>query len=232
MQGHLLSQPGEIKTWTGRLVRPLEMNPGNISIIDIAVGLARAARFRGMTKQYYSVAEHSILVARRCRRPLQLAGLLHDAAEAYLGDVPSPLKQHESFAAYRQAERDIMRCVWLAFDVDLLGDDEIHTADRQQLELEMRHLQVDASPIQDASYLQRVQGGPDGIQCFAEMNATTFFLLTFVGIMNQSIIGPSVADQCHEAGMFLIRYARIDPAKVVLPPGWFEFGEVLHAKEN
>lgn len=65
--------------------------PDEIEITDIAMALANKCRFSGHT-QYFSVAEHSVCVAYRLPPHLRLAGLLHDAAEAYLGDIPSPIK--------------------------------------------------------------------------------------------------------------------------------------------
>lgn len=72
------------------------MNP-DIDLIrleDIAHGLAFNCRWNGATKQFYSIAEHSIRVSKRCiGREMQLSGLFHDAEEAYWGDMIKPLKE-------------------------------------------------------------------------------------------------------------------------------------------
>lgn len=84
-----------ILTWSGNVVRPFADNPGRLTIIDVAAGLSRISRFGGHCQPWYSVAEHSLLVSELMRphgRFGMLLGLLHDAAEAYLGDVPTPLK--------------------------------------------------------------------------------------------------------------------------------------------
>jgi 5'-deoxynucleotidase YfbR-like HD superfamily hydrolase len=80
-----------LETWSGYFYEFLDPKQEQIHIVDIAYALSNKARFSGHT-QFYSVAEHSVAVAKRLPKRLQLAGLLHDAAEAYLGDIPSPLK--------------------------------------------------------------------------------------------------------------------------------------------
>jgi hypothetical protein len=87
---------GWIETYTGRMVTPLQPDPGTLSITDIAYALANKCRYSGHTAMFYSVAEHSVLMAlfalnrgdRNCAR----WALLHDAVEAYIPDVPRPLK--------------------------------------------------------------------------------------------------------------------------------------------
>jgi hypothetical protein len=80
-----------LETASGRQYHFLDPQQDEICIEDIAFALSNKARFSGHT-QFYSVAEHSIAVSMRLPKHLRLAGLLHDAAEAYLGDIPSPLK--------------------------------------------------------------------------------------------------------------------------------------------
>lgn len=63
-----------------------------IDIEDIAIGLANTCRFGGQIKRWYSVAEHSIKVARMVPPEHKLVALLHDATEAYICDIPTPLK--------------------------------------------------------------------------------------------------------------------------------------------
>lgn len=79
----------------GRKFWPIDPSPDEVSIDDIAHALSNICRFGGRCSHFYSVAQHSVMVSRivaRTRPDLALHGLLHDAAEAYLGDVIAPLK--------------------------------------------------------------------------------------------------------------------------------------------
>lgn len=76
----------------------------HVSIDVIARALSRICRWGGHTREWYSVAQHSVLVSRCCSRDTALWGLLHDASEAYLGDVPRPVKDLPALAGYRALE--------------------------------------------------------------------------------------------------------------------------------
>ena len=81
-----------IETYTGKKVYPLRPDEETLCVEDIAHALALTCRFGGHCSEFYSVAQHSCLVSDLCPDGLKLAGLMHDAAEAYLGDVVSPIK--------------------------------------------------------------------------------------------------------------------------------------------
>jgi sialic acid synthase SpsE len=84
-----------------------------ITIEDIAHALSNQCRFSGHVERFYSVAQHSVLVASFSKN--KLAGLLHDASEAYLVDVPRPIKPE--FPAYAEIEKNIMQVIAKKYDL-------------------------------------------------------------------------------------------------------------------
>jgi hypothetical protein len=108
-----------IQTFTGRKVFPLDLKPEDIDELDIAHSLARLCRFNGHCREFYSVAQHSIHVASMLTPEFFLAGLLHDASEAYLGDLSRPLKVLPEFAFYRAAEERAMAAIARRFGFEL-----------------------------------------------------------------------------------------------------------------
>jgi hypothetical protein len=72
---------------------PLDPRTGDFDINDIAHGLAYTCRWGGQSDKFYSVAEHSVLVSRYVDAQHRFPALMHDAAEAYIGDIPRPLKR-------------------------------------------------------------------------------------------------------------------------------------------
>ena len=79
-------------TTTGRQFWPASPDPEQIQIEDIAHALSNLCRFGGHTREFYSVAQHSVLVSQNVPDDLRLVGLMHDATEAYCGDMIRPLK--------------------------------------------------------------------------------------------------------------------------------------------
>lgn len=81
-----------VATVSGRRIDLRDPQPEAFTLEDIAHGLGNVCRFSGQTRQFYSVAQHSIMVAELVPPEARLAALLHDASEAYIQDVPAPLK--------------------------------------------------------------------------------------------------------------------------------------------
>lgn len=125
-------------------VDPLNLAVEQVAIEDIARSLSHICRYGGHVPVFYSVAEHSLHVAAQVERcgglpELVLAALLHDASEAYLGDMVRPLKHISEMEAYRAAEDRATAVIAEAFrlDVDLFSHPLIKEADDGILAWEM-----------------------------------------------------------------------------------------------
>lgn len=81
-----------MQTWSGRAFYPLDPRADDIHIEDIAAHLSKLCRYVGATRFFYSVAKHCVLVSHLVPREMALWGLMHDAAEAYTGDLSRPMK--------------------------------------------------------------------------------------------------------------------------------------------
>lgn len=103
---------GWIQTSTGRKFYPLAPKVEDLDILDIARGLAMTCRYGGQTaRSFYSVAEHCVLVSRHVPPEYAREGLMHDTAEAYIGDMVRPLKHQPEMYEFRKAESAIEQCV-------------------------------------------------------------------------------------------------------------------------
>jgi hypothetical protein len=98
-----------IQTALGRQFWPIDPRADEVFIDDIAHALSMLCRFGGHCLRFYSVAEHSVLLSRAAAPENKRWALLHDASEAYLVDVPRPLKPF--LQGYQAAEEKIMRAV-------------------------------------------------------------------------------------------------------------------------
>ncbi|QMV19664.1 HD family hydrolase [Granulicella sp. 5B5] len=124
-----------IRTWTGKLIDLASPRIEDIDIYDIAHALAYINRFTGHTRASYTVAEHSVLCS-ACGAPEDaLEKLMHDATEAYLGDVSSPLKS--LLTEYQLLERRWMELVRQRFQLGALDSSEVKRIDHLALLAEM-----------------------------------------------------------------------------------------------
>ena len=109
-----------MQTYTQRQFWPLDPRPEEIDVLDIAHALSHLCRFAGHVTRFYSVADHCVRVSRLAApddRALALAGLLHDATEAYVVDVPRPLKRF--LPGYAEIEARVARCVEVRFGLEI-----------------------------------------------------------------------------------------------------------------
>lgn len=112
--------------------------PQDVRSLDIAHALSRIDRFGGHTSRRYSVAEHSVLVSKLVQPEHRLAALLHDAAEAYVGDMVAPLKA--MLPEFSVIERRIHQVICERFGVSAEIPEEVHHANRVALATEAQGL--------------------------------------------------------------------------------------------
>lgn len=118
-----------LQTYTGRQFWPMDPRADEVFIEDIAHSLAMQCRYAGHGMRFYSVAEHSVLIARAAPLEHALWGLLHDASEAYLVDVPRPVKRH--LAGYKEAEDRVTAAITAAFGLPAAMPGIIHEMDNR-----------------------------------------------------------------------------------------------------
>lgn len=131
-------------TRSGVSFHPLDPRPEEIVIDDIAHALSNVCRFGGHCRAHYSVAQHSVEVSRYLGKRhgdlLAKYGLLHDAAEAYMGDFIRPIKK--LMPSYKEAEDVLLRVILVKFGLDPNVPDEVKVADNVILACEARDLMV------------------------------------------------------------------------------------------
>jgi len=132
-----------LQTVSGRWVNPFDPDPEQLDPGDIARALANQCRFGGHSRVFYSVAQHSVIVSRLVEErggdaEDVFAALMHDASEAYLGDMPHPLKHRSPLgAAFMEAEQHLEDAIRARFGIRA-GVPEIKRADRALLATERR----------------------------------------------------------------------------------------------
>jgi uncharacterized protein len=130
-------------THTGGWFYPGNPEGSEYRIADIAHALSLTCRFSGQCARFYSVAEHSVLVshvAERLDPTAGVFGLLHDASEAYLADIPSPVKALPELEGYRRLEKRVMDEILRTFHVSLPEPPSVKSADLLVLRAEAESL--------------------------------------------------------------------------------------------
>lgn len=129
-----------LHTYSGQAVYPMAPEANTIAIEDIAHALANLCRFGGHVREFYSVAQHSVIVSHLCAPADALHGLLHDASEAYLVDVPRPVKKLPAMAAYRSVETILQAAIYQRFGLSTKHPESVEAIDDAILVNEARDL--------------------------------------------------------------------------------------------
>ena len=109
-----------------------------INIVDIAHALANLCHWNGQCREFFSIAQHCVMVSRLCPENMKLYGLLHDASEAYYGDVSRPLKV--LLPEYKELERKAMSVIYPRFGLKFPEPAELKQYDNLALYIEAKHI--------------------------------------------------------------------------------------------
>ena len=171
-----------IQTYSGIRFCPLNPNYEAISILDIAHALSRQCRFSGHVSSYYSVAQHSVLVSNLCDKKYALWGLLHDASEAYLVDIPAPLKRSGKFDFYVEAESLMMKAICKRFNLPEEEHASIKMADQMLLATEAVNFM---SPLHN-DWINKYPPSDYKIESMLPDEAKLFFISRFCEIVGDN----------------------------------------------
>lgn len=173
---------GRIRTKSGKMIDPFNPDVQLINIIDIAHSLSNLCRFTGHCKKFYSVAEHSVLVARHVSKENALFGLLHDATEAYTNDISKPFKDKlfSICPELAQADENLEKMILFSFCGSDKLPDEVKKADKMIFDIEWRNLMMNNEPQSSL------------IRCLSPEEARKEFLKYFFSIENNEDISIEV----------------------------------------
>lgn len=190
----------EIVTYTGEVFDLLTPKPEMVRIEDIAHSLAYQCRYAGHTREFYSVAQHCVLMAENPDLPGDpLKKLLHDAAEAYIGDMASPWKNLlyvnnlespsfdlDIFVPVRAFEKMIQKVIGAALGVDLALSAEVKESDIRMTATEIR----DLMPIMPSGFRWGVDTSKpvkEVIDCWNPDLAEKIFLYMYTWLIEEKL---------------------------------------------
>lgn len=165
-----------IRTISGKYVNVFEPDPDTLLIEDIAHALSNQPRFGGHLPKFYSVAQHSILCHMIARPEDKYNALMHDVSEAYLLDMPKPIKLE--MPDYNRIEDNLMNVLAKKFNFKYPKTSEVERVDHYLLEWEWNVLM-----------LKNKKWGHD-INCMTPKQAKKMFLEIFYSHQNQVKVQP------------------------------------------
>lgn len=171
-----------IQIQSGHLFDFLEIDASRLTIEVISHALSHLCRFTGHTREFYSVAQHSVFVSWVVPPQDAFAGLMHDAAEAVIGDVSSPLKA--LLPDYRAVEERVEAELFVRFGLPAKLPDSVKQADRLLLAIEQRDLMPVGERQDDASGLTLPE---TKITPFDPCVAKTMFLRRYAQLRDQGL---------------------------------------------
>lgn len=190
---------GWIQTFSGHKFYPLDPNPGLIDLEDLAHGLAHECRYGNHSNKFYSVADHSWMMSKYLftveRYPdsvhdlqnLKLYALLHDSAEAYLCDIPRPVKHRPEMLFYREAEDRLLDMILDKFGIERSAeiDGLIKTADRDMLCHELADRNVRKPVHEDYEIRPTTEMLECGMHCFSPVTMKSIWFEEFVNVLHK-----------------------------------------------
>lgn len=150
----------------------LDPHGSAFTIEDIAHGLSNTCRFAGQCREFYSVAEHCWQASFLVPEEYRLRALMHDAAEAFIGDVTRPLKS--LLPDYKTIERNVEEAIQARFGTGDWNVEPIKRADLQMLRAEQLALMPDNGDRW--SCLDGVEVAAVNLRCWSPKNARDAFL--------------------------------------------------------
>lgn len=128
-----MNEQARIMTFSGIYVNVLDLKPENILLEDIAHALAMQCRFAGHVREFISIAQHSVNVSKHVPEEHALWGLLHDASEAYVTDLPRPLKYSSALVGFTELEERVQRVIAERFHLPWPIPEEVKIQDGVEL---------------------------------------------------------------------------------------------------
>lgn len=168
-----------VVTVSGKVVRVFNPDPGTLDIDDIAHGLSNLPMYGGQTIEFYSVAQHCVLVSAHCKPAAALTGLLHHAVSTYLPQVSLYARHIDYVFPWSEAPRIVNRAIQEKFGVDFPWPKSVNKTNKMVSATEARDLFHEVP----ASWREPLRSGcsvlPRMIEPWTPGRAARLFMLRF-----------------------------------------------------